>query len=308
MFTVQNIETRGGPVQYRRETLTDLRCRISTERIKRGIDRPFTMTFPPDNCPFCPDMLKKATPTFEDGTRIEIGESVTFPNLYPFAARHTVTVITRDHAVDSFTEGQLRDALEGQVQSLLGGAWYPSINWNHLPSSGASIAHPHMQGVADPLPSALAERYLLAGYRYLLRHGKTYWDMLRDCERQSERYLFENEILWTASAVPLGQREIRGLLPVRTLAELEPYIDTLAADMLRIIRFYRETGSHAFNASIFFDKPGYDAGFRAFCSFITRINPNPFSTGDSAFMERLHLEPIILSLPEEVGATFRGMQ
>jgi hypothetical protein len=38
---------------------------------------------------------------------------------------------------------------------------------------------------------------------------------------------------------------------------------------------------------------------------IARINPNASSISDTAFMERLHLEPVILTLPEEVGRMFR---
>jgi hypothetical protein len=38
---------------------------------------------------------------------------------------------------------------------------------------------------------------------------------------------------------------------------------------------------------------------------ISRINPNPSSTSDSAFMERLHLEPVILTLPEDIGNFYK---
>ena len=37
----------------------------------------------------------------------------------------------------------------------------------------------------------------------------------------SDRYLFGEEILWSAHAVPVGEREVRGLLPVARLDELE---------------------------------------------------------------------------------------
>jgi len=57
--------------------------------------------------------------------------------------------------------------------------------------------------------------------------------------------------------------------------------------------------------TFFFDKKGCDHGFRAFCSMISRINPNPSSTADSAFMERLHLEPVILTLPEDLGKFYK---
>jgi hypothetical protein len=69
--------------------------------------------------------------------------------------------------------------------------------------------------------------------------------------------------------------------------------------------FYRSLGTHAFNFSLFFDREGCDRGFPAFCSLIARINPSPISLSDSAFMERLHLEPVILTLPEQLARMYR---
>lgn len=301
MFSVREVKTPGGIVQYRRETLTGLRCRISTERIKRGIDAIFQMDNSAEGCPFCPDRVLEITPTFEDGSRIIIGESVTFPNLFPFADRHTVTVITRSHMVEQFSRRQLTDAFRGQIASLQNYDGYPSINWNHLPSAGASIVHPHMQGIADALPTALAERYILESSHYHLGNGRLYRDVLLEKELASERYLFGDEIPWIANAVPLGEREVRGYLPIKSISELEPYLDVLADGILNIIDLYRRMGSIAFNASLFFDKTGCETGFRSFLSMVARINPNPQSMGDSAFMERLHLEPIILTLPEDLA-------
>jgi hypothetical protein len=58
--------------------------------------------------------------------------------------------------------------------------------------------------------------------------------------------------------------------------------------------------------SLFFDSRKTENGFRGFCSVISRINPNLSSTSDSAFMERIHQEPVILTLPEELGHFFRN--
>lgn len=306
MFDIEQVDVSRGIVQYRREHLTGVRCRISPERIKRGIGQHYSLASPPGECPFCPDRVREATPVFEDGTRIEIGESITFPNLYPFAECHTVTVISRDHVVERFSIRQLSDALLGQIESLKRHEGYASINWNYLPSAGASIAHPHLQGIADRNPSAIAERYLAGSNRYVARHGTIYWDDLLAHEMDAGRYLFGDEVPWIASAVPLGEREVRGLLPLRTLEEAEAYTDCIAEGMREVIALFRDTGSMAFNASIFFEKTGCDSGFRAFCSLIARINPNPWSTSDSAFMERLQLEPVILTLPEALAARYRS--
>jgi hypothetical protein len=124
-------------------------------------------------------------------------------------------------------------------------------------------------------------------------------------EKRSDRYLTGEEIVWAAHAVPMGEREIRGYLPISTLDELESYADLLAQGILEVISLYRKFGTYAFNLALFFDHPGNDNGFRAFCSMISRINPNPSSTSDSAFMERLHMEPVITTLPEDLGILYR---
>ena len=305
MYSVREVVTSRGTLQYREEHHTGLRCRISPDRLKRQIDQSLYLPSNAGDCPFCRDAVMTVTPTFPNGNRIIRGESVTFPNLFPFGEGHVVTVMTLEHAVVSFTRQQVVDALHSQIEALQQVDGYPSINWNFLPSAGASLVHPHMQGLSDSHPSHIVDLYLAASEQYRKKVGRNYWDAVREQERSSDRYLFGDEILWSAHAVPVGEREVRGLLPISTLDEMEDYVDLVARGILEMIALYRKLGTHAFNMSIFFDKSGNDHGFRAFCSMISRINPNPSSTSDSAFMERLHLEPVIMTLPEDLGKFYK---
>jgi galactose-1-phosphate uridylyltransferase len=305
MFSVREVVTSRGTLQYRTEHITGIRCRISPDRLKRQINQSFYLPSDTGDCPFCRDAVMTVTPTFPDGNRIIRGESITFPNLFPFGEGHVVTVITREHAVVSFSRQQIVDALLAQIEALRHKDGYASINWNFLPSSGASLVHPHLQGISDSCPSRIVEIYIAASEQYRKKQGRNYWDVVREQERSSERYLFGDEILWSSHAVPVGEREVRALLPLSTLDEMENYADLLARGILEIIALYRNLGTHAFNMSIFFDKSGTDHGFRAFCSMISRINPNPSSRSDSAFMERLHLEPVIMTLPEDLGTFYK---
>lgn len=305
MFSVTEVTTPRGILQYREEALTGLRCRISPDRLLRRIDQTLHIPLTPDGCPFCRDAIFEITPTFSDGSRILVGESVTFPNLYPFGEDHIVTVITKDHFIETFSRQQIVDALHGQTEALRNAGGYPSINWNFLPSAGASLLHPHMQGMAGSRPSRIVEQYLTACHAYRSNQKKNYWDAVRQEERVSDRYLFGDEILWSAHAVPIGEREVRGILPIASIDEFESYIDLLARGILEVLSLYRRLGTHAFNLSLFFDAAGEDHSFCAFCSLISRINPNPSSMSDSAFMERMHLEPVILTLPEDLGRYYR---
>lgn len=305
MFSVRELVTGRGTLQYRTEHYTGLRCRISPDRLKRQIDRPFSFSTNAEGCPFCGDNIMTVTPVFPDGNRILRGESVTFPNMFPFSKGHVVTIITREHAVTTFSRQQIVDALLSQTEALLRNDGYASINWNFLSSAGASLAHPHMQGLSDARPTRIVEIYLNSARDYQKKHGRNYWDAVEEQERASDRFLFGEEILWSAHAVPVGEREVRGILPISTLDELENYTDLLAQGILEVIALYRKLGTYAFNMSVFFDKRSNDHGFRAFCSIISRINPNPSSMSDSAFMERLHLEPVIMTLPEDLGKFYK---
>jgi UDPglucose--hexose-1-phosphate uridylyltransferase len=305
MFTVTKIPGKTHALELREELLTGQRCKISPERLNRRLDVQFRPPAPPDNCPFCPDQIGAVTPTFSDGKRINIGESITFPNLFPFAEWHTVTVVTRDHYREEFSKSEIRDALLGQVASLERVPGYKSINWNYLPSAGASIAHPHLQGMADRRPPALAEKYIAAGGAYALRTGRSYWEDLKNHERETPRYLFGDELFWYAHFVPLGEREVRCIMPFSCFDEFVSFVDDFTTGLLTMIRLYHSLGTYAFNLSAFFDREKNNH-FSAFCSMISRINPNPSSISDTAFMERLHLEPVILTPPEDVGSSFRN--
>lgn len=261
--------------------------------------------YSPDGCPFCLPLVEEITPTFEDGTRIHVGESITFPNLYPFASYHVVTTITQAHFVEQFSVRQIADALAGQVRALTDCTGYISINWNYLPSAGASLPHPHLQGLADALPDTLPSRYIDASLQYQQESGRQYREDLIIHEEKGGRVLTGTRLFWYVHPVPIGEREIRCLLPITTVEDFFSVIDDYAADLLQIINLYRELGTFAFNVAIFFGLSEEKSFFHAFSTIISRINPNPLSGSDTAFMERLHLEPVILTLPEDLASFWR---
>lgn len=305
MFTSRRVPHASGFIEYREEIFTGIRTRICPERLKRGIGTTLLPEYSSDNCPFCSDLIETVTPVFPDGMRIHNGESTTFPNLYPFASYHVVTVITQAHSVNRFTSRQIADTLMGQVSALENQKGYISINWNYLPSAGASLSHPHMQGLSDHRPDRLPGLYIDLGYQYCQTHGREYADYVKEYEVESGRFFPGTHLFWYAHPVPIGEREIRCLLPLTTIREFDGVIEDFAADLIKILDFYRDLGTHAFNMAIFFGRDNDKDHFSAFCSLISRINPNPLSSSDTAFMERLHLEPVILTLPEDLALIWR---
>ncbi|WFN33567.1 galactose-1-phosphate uridylyltransferase [Methanogenium sp. S4BF] len=304
LFLVTECGPKNRRVQYRRDHLTGLQCRIAPDRVRRSINVAHRPDAPEDEvpCVFCPERIHSETPVFPDGRRIAVGESVTFPNLYPFAQRHVVTVMTEAHNPAVITAGQIEDALRGQIAAFCTDDGYVSCNWNYLPSAGASMLHPHMQGVADEAPTYYAGLAIDQSAAFCRRTGRTYRDFLIDREMGGPRHLFGDELPFFAHAVPLGEKEVRAYLPVRCIDELEPWCGLLAEGIERVESLYRGAGHYAYNMALVCDAAGKpDGGFRAFCSLIARINPGATGMSDSAFMERMHLEPIVLTLPEDLA-------
>ncbi|MGC9434467.1 MAG: galactose-1-phosphate uridylyltransferase [Methanomicrobiales archaeon] len=306
MFTIHEVAGDRGPVQYRRDDLTGISCRISPRRSHRRLGEEAIDRMDPAPCPFCPDRLADETPECPGGGRLERGESVTFPNLYPFADCHIVTVLTRAHAVDEFTVRQIADGISAQAEVLGRYPGYTAINWNHLPTAGASMSHPHLQGIGDPRPGFLHGRYISASQDYQAATGQCYWERFVEEEQGGPRFLFDDGISWTAAPVPLGEAEIRGVLPVSDIGDLDSWIMPLAGGLSRVLSFYHLRGTRAFNMALYLAKPGLAPGFRVICSVIARINPTGSCLGDSAFMERLHLEPVVLTTPEDLAREFRA--
>ena len=308
MFSKISLDINGQKAEYREEILTGIRCRISPSREERGLNAlriPETAAMK-ESCPFCPENIEKVTPCFENGTRIHVGESTTFPNIYPFGENHIVTVITEEHCPKEITERQICDSLKGQYLGLKEKNGFASINWNNLPSAGASMIHPHLQGLSDRMPTYLTSLYIEKSREYFERTGTNYWPSLIESEKESDRYLFGDEVIWCANPVPLGEKEIRGYLPFSSFDRLEDFIPVIAGGIRRVIGIYEKAGNHAFNLSIRFGKEENEKYFRAFVSMIARIDPNPLSISDSAFMERLHFEPVVMTLPETIKKRDKG--
>src|SRR5207249_11713733 len=82
------------------------------------------------------------------------------------------------------------------------GARWISVNANHLPPSGSSIFHPHLQGSAHPLPTTMQR--LLAAVPPADVRGYV------GAEREDGTRLVASSdgIDWVASFVPLGPAEI----------------------------------------------------------------------------------------------------
>ncbi|MEE8402659.1 MAG: hypothetical protein V3R93_02790 [Candidatus Hydrothermarchaeaceae archaeon] len=270
------------------------------------------------NCAFCPENIDKATPKFppeisKEG-RIRLGETTVFPNLFPFARYHGMATITESHYQDigDFTKAQIEDTVSAsmdyfrRIEAL--GAKYFSLSWNHLPPSGASIIHPHVQLIGDDVPTSMTDTYMNASSEYYKENGVNYWlRLVKDEETAGERFVGRTgQIAWISSFAPMGNNEVSMIFEGGSslLDFTRVDISDMTEGIRRILKGYSSMGKTSFNFTMY-------SGLRDmkdFClnaKIITRPNPQKYYTADTGFMETLHHERIVETLPESLAAELR---
>ena len=195
---------RSIPFEIRKDPLTGHVSRVLPFR-----RRPVEAVLPPEiieaskkGCPFCPDQVDSMTPKFvpeiaHEG-RVRRGGAVSFPNSFPYARYNWVVVLSDEHFhhLDQFSTEVLRDgflvAQEGikRVVKIDPEVAYTSINWNYLPQSGGGIYHPHLQVVAQEVPTTGQEEVLQGLRQHQKQEDSLFWeDLLSEEMERGERYL-----------------------------------------------------------------------------------------------------------------------
>ncbi len=316
------------PIEYRKDPLTGRWCRINvlrSSRVKQGqeeIGFSDLIEASSSNCFFCPENIEKTTPRFRQEIasegRFSIGESKVFPNLFPFSEYHAITTITEKHFSDvhEFTRTQIENAMRAgqeffkRVLKSDKEAGYASFNWNHLPPSGASIVHPHAQLTVDKIPTYMTRMFLDESKRYYNDTGENYWQKLIEEEKKvNERYITDTgEISWFTSFVPLGNTEVNAVFrDISSINELDDrHILDFASGLKKILDGYASFGIKSFNLT-FYSARAFERrdDFCLFMKLISRPTPNKYYTSDAGFMEAMHLERIVESMPESVAEGLR---
>ena len=209
-------------------------------------------------CPFCPERVMEVTPRLRPEIhaegRISHGEALLFPNLLSYWQHSSVSVYS-PHLhflpLDRMTE-VLMDNLVTQVefvravQAFDPGASWATINANHLPPSGSSILHPHLQGSVDPAPSTL--QAMLAEVS-----TERFEDYVATERRLGQRFIADTgRVRWLASFAPIGFNEVRGVVAGLVCpGQLdEATIAELGGGIARILNLYAELGHQSFNMAL----------------------------------------------------------
>lgn len=316
-------------IEVRKDPLTDRRCRINIERAKRPKQVPSETAELREiiersraKCFFCPENIEKTTPMFPKGfpDRIKVGAAYLFPNLFPFGGFHAVGVFSGDHYLrpKQFSPRLLEDCFKAclryfeKVHEEREEIRYWYINWNHLPPAAASFIHPHVQIIVDSEPTPYLQELVEKSKLYRDRNGSNYWlDLVRAERVSGERFIGKTGAVdWLASFAPQGHREVMAIFSATSSlvgikgGKLQKFCDGLS----RILKGYHALGVQSFNMATFSGPCDEDLSdfYLLNTRLISRPAPAPFYTSDTGFMEKLHQEPVIEAMPEDLAEKLRA--
>lgn len=315
-------------IEVRKDPLTGKTCRINVNRAIRpksasvkSVELDKLIKESRVKCSFCPENIEKSTPMFADGLpdRIRVNKSWLFPNLFPFGGFHAVGVLSEAHYLEiyEFTPELIEDCLTAclkyieLVHSKHADIRYGHINWNYMPPGAASLIHPHMQTFADSEPTPYLQELTESSRIYHKANGGNFWSELLKAEKnRGERFIGgTSSVNWLASFAPQGNREVIAIFNgVSSIADLDKQgLAEFCAGLSRVLKGYHELGVRSLNMATLSGPCDEDLSEFYFLNvrLVSRPNPTPFYASDNGFMEKIHREPIIETMPESLAEKLR---
>ncbi len=315
------------PIEIRTNPITGRTSRIT---FSRGMENePGTQRLPdppPDSratseCPFCHPQLERQTPrlasSLDAGERLVQGESVLFPNLFPYAAYSAVSLFDRRHFVEIGTAdpATYRDSLvncRNYLECVCNQdpeARHLAITQNHLPSAGGSLLHPHLQVHADRVPAnhlrflrQRADAHLAATGSYLFS------DYLEQEKADGRRMIGRcGRWYWLAAYAPEGFYELWALLPgITSLFELSAADwSDLARGIINAQKFYRRLNRNGYNLGLL-AIAGDHRSLELRLVMLARSNYAPWVRNDHTGFEVMLGDMATFSPPEETARRARA--
>ncbi|PAV30834.1 hypothetical protein CIL05_03690 [Virgibacillus profundi] len=270
------------------------------------------------NCPFCPENVHKLTPVFPNEIasegRISQGESIVFPNLFPYSKHNGVVVFSKDHYVrlQEFTTTMIKDAfiaaqtyIERVVATEEKDDVYASINWNYLPYSGGSILHPHLHVVVSESATNYQSHFERKARAFKENHGQDYLTYLLEMEKENEeRWIGEKgNVAWVHAFAPKSHNDFLAVFPkavsIDDIGE-QDWTD-FAEGLQAIFSTLTEQGFASFNMVFTVSNEGSPVHAR----LIPRLTLGGLDTSDINFFQALHLEPLSYKSPEDIAEKAR---
>ncbi|MGA2403120.1 MAG: hypothetical protein ABSG91_15670 [Syntrophobacteraceae bacterium] len=275
-----------------------------------------------EQCFMCDGKWRKNSPRYPERLipegRLEKGEIVLFPNLFPLAPYHAVVMVGQKHGrtLDDFPSSLLFDAFSVCLEFIRRcfevdrEARFFTINANFMPPAGSSILHPHLQIIGSALPSTHHRLLLERSLAYYRDTGSCYWLDLIETERESgQRWLGQiGPSRWFTAFSPIGVNEVNAVWPHNShfLQWDNEDIRAMAEGVRRALLVYHDLKFSTFNFSCFsgpLEKAAPE--FRCFLRLINRQNMHPHYRTDDYYLQKLLDNEIIVYPPEHLASLIR---
>ena len=319
----QFINPRGEVVDHLTEIRTNpvtLRtCRITYSRINEKEAGAKLLPQPPpnaeniENCPFCKPQIFHLTPKLPlskfTHERLFEGESILFPNLFPYGSYSAVSLFDNRHFVEigtadltSYTNSFVNCAnYLKQIRSHDRKAAFMAITQNHLPSAGGSLLHPHLQVYADHLASNNHRRLSTRADAYHKQTGNLiYQDYLKHELTNGTRTIGQTGAWkWLAAFAPEGFFEIWGILPGKfSISQVNREQWTaLAQGVLNAQKFFRSLNRNGYNLGLLAIE-NEESKLELRISLIVRSNYAPWVRNDHTGFEVMLSDMATFTAPE----------
>jgi UDPglucose--hexose-1-phosphate uridylyltransferase len=311
-------------LRWRRDPLTGASARIVSGEKLQPLSRPdlAELTAKPAFCPFDIEHLEKATFPFPaeltaEG-RIRHGQAVVVPNIIAYATHSAIGIYDPGRHfldLDELTPPIVGDALTAivrhaqAVRRLDPTALWSSINANHLPPSGSSLVHPHLQSSHDA-HGLTGQRFMVERSRAWKDEHGSYWPALIDQEAGGPRWVgHTGRVAWLAPFAPTGFHEVWGVVTgAADVTELtEEDCQALGQGLSRILAAYKAWNMVSFNFGLIGGGPhAHQDGHQVVLKVLSRSNPEPMYRSDATYFERLWGEAMIDLSPEQVAEGVRA--
>lgn len=314
-------------IEIRSNPITGRTCRISFSRIEEKEPGTESLPGPPpdadqtDACPFCPPRVNSQTPRLHpdlsSAGRMTRGDSLLFPNLFPYGGYSAVSLFDREHFVEIGNAAPSSYAncfincsqYLAKITQYDPRAVYMAITQNHLPSAGGSLIHPHLQVNADRLAANYQRVLSQRANDFYQRSGNYLFSSYLDYEMaDGSRHIGTTGAWeWMAAFAPEGFYEIWGILPQKTSFQQVSVSDwhDLTRGILNVQRFYRKLCRNGYNLGILaVEMPSSRLELRIV--IMVRSNYAPWVRSDHTGFEMMLGDMTTFNAPEQTAELARA--
>ena len=313
-------------IEVRINPLTFRSCRITYSRIDEKEAGAETFPEPPNfaldtsRCPFCRPRVSEMTPTLIaekfPSERLRLGDSILFPNLFPYGSHSAVSLFDQNHFVEigSASISAYADSFKNSVRYLSHvlnqdpAAVYMAITQNHLPSAGGSLLHPHLQINADSIPGNHHRFFEKRCLQYFQDNQAMLFSDYLDFElKQQERYIgTTGDWHWISAFAPEGFFEIWGILPGVTSFQAlsDNQMAMLCHGILSAQKFYRSLNRNGYNLGVLCIEKA-DSCLELRVVLIVRSNYAPWVRNDHTGFELMLGDMATFTAPEVTASLAR---